>query len=403
MKGKNGKGGRIKKPLEGLRVIGLTQIIVGPVATRILASLGAQVITVEPPTEPPPRTGQLALLPFSEVNRGKLSVSIDLNTPRGKSLFHDLVRASDVLVQNYSPRAIRNLGVTYDELRPINPRLVMVSVSAIAPGGPWSDLIAFGPGCDALSGMSDLTGYVDGPPLKPGNFYADQSTAHHIAFAVLAALEQRRRTGKGQHIVAPLRRVLMATIGEAFVEHSITGESPNRMGNRDPSMAPHNVYLCEGQENWIAIAVSSDREWLNLRQAMGDPVWASDSRFSDAMGRKSHEDEIDRHLGEWTRTRGHLELMRHLQSHLVRAAAVLKSPEILDQEQYRRRNILDFVDVPEAGRFCAPGLAFRLSESQVNLGRTSPAYAQDTEQVLKEVLKLPHAEFERLKSDGVVT
>ena len=390
-------------PLEGLRVIGLTQIIVGPVATRILASLGAEVITVEPPSPPPASHGQPTPPPFSEVNRGKLSISIDLNNPRGKDLFHGLVRASDVLVQNYSPRAIRNLGVTYDELRRINPGLVMVSVSAIEPEGPWSDIIAFGPGCDALSGMSDLTGYADGPPLKPGNFYADQSTAFHVAFAVLAALEQRRRTGKGQHIVAPLRRVLMATIGEIFVEHSITGEPPRRMGNRDSSMAPHNVYPCEGEDNWIAIAVSSDQEWLNLRRAMGDPPWASDVRFDTGEERLSHQDEIDQHIREWTRNKGHLELMRHLQSHLVRAGAVLKSPEILSQEQYQRRNILDFVDVPEAGRFCSPGLAFRLSASPVNLGKASPSYAQDTEQVLREILKLPQGEIEQLIAERVVT
>lgn len=389
-------------PLEGLRVIGLTQIIVGPVATRILASLGAEVITVEPPSEPPARQGQAAPSPFSEVNRGKLSISIDLNSPRGKGLFHRLIEASDVLVQNYSPRAVRNLGVTYDELRRVNPRLVMVSIAAMEPEGPWSDIIAFGPGCDALSGMCDLTGYADGPPLKPGNFYADQSSAYHVAFGILAALEQRRRTGRGQHIFAPLRRVLMATIGETFVEHFITGESPTRRGNRDSSMAPHNVYPCEGEDSWIAIAVSSDQEWQGLRRAMGDPPWASDVRYDTAEGRLGHQDEIDRHMRGWTRGKGHLELMRHLQSHGVRAGAVLKSPEILSQEQYQRRTILDYVDVPGAGRYCSPGLAFHLSTSPVNLGKAAPSYAQDTEHILREILKLPQEEIELLKAERVV-
>ena len=237
-------------PLTGVRVLDLTNVIAGPVATRVLGHLGAEIIKIELPWGR--SVGNMAIFTsdksqersynknagFNEVNRAKRSISLDLADPRGKALFEELVSVSDVVIENYSPRVMPNLGLTYGHLRTLRPDLIMVAMPALGSPGPWSNHISFGPGTEGLGGMCHVTGYQDGPPSKPGNFYSDQTSAFHVATAIMAAIWKRRRTGQGKQIEMVLRDVTMAVIGEYFLEYQLTGRSPTRIGNRHPSMAP---------------------------------------------------------------------------------------------------------------------------------------------------------------------
>ena len=380
-------------PLSQLRVVDLTNVIAGPVATRVLGQLGAQIIKVEPPWGR--SIGGVAL--FNEVNRAKMSIAIDLSHESGQEAFLRLVSLSDVVIENYSPRVMPNLGLSYDELREVRPGLIMVSMPAMGASGPWTNYVSFGPGTDAVAGLSDITGYEGGPPHKPGNFYADPNAAFHVATALMAALWQRRRTGRGQLMEIVLRETTMAVIGEYFLEYQLTGSEPQRTGNRHPRMAPHNIYRCQGDDAWIAIAVASDEEWRRLCKAMGDPGWCRDDRFDTVQGRRRHQDDLDCRIQSWSGRRTNYEAMDILQSNGVKAGAVLKAPEILDDPHYRERGYIDHTEHPEAGSLKHPGLPWRSSRASHNLGQRAPLFPEHSDWVLGDLLTLEESEIAQMR------
>ncbi len=399
-------------PLSHVRVVDLTNVIAGPVATRVLGQLGAQVIKVEQPwgraignismhtdTDGQPR-GYNTVASFNEVNRAKLSIGINLAHEGGKQLFRNLVSVSDVVIDNYSPRVMGNLGLDYDRLRELRPDLIMVSMPALGGTGPWANHISFGPGTDALGGLSDVTGYEGGPPHKPGNFYADPNSAFHVATGIMAALRQRHRTGRGQHIEIVLREVTMAVVGEYFLGYQLTGKNPERIGSQHPSMAPHNVYRCKGDDAWVVIAVSSDEEWRRFCAAIGDPDWTGDDRFTTTTGRWHHRAELDALIQTWTEQRTSSEAMGILQGNGVGAGAVLKIPEILDDPHWRESGFIGNTEHPEAGSSRQPGLSWRFSKAKLNTSQRAPLYAEHSDWVLSELLDLPGDEIARLRREN---
>ena len=400
-------------PLTGVRVLDLTNVIAGPVATRVLAHLGAEIIKIELPWGR--SVGNMAIFTsdkseerpynknagFNEVNRAKRSISLDLADPRGKALFEELVSVSDVVIENYSPRVMPNLGLTYGHLRTLRPDLIMVAMPALGSPGPWSNHISFGPGTEGLGGMCHVTGYQDGPPSKPGNFYSDQTSAFHVATAIMAAIWKRRRTGQGKQIEIVLRDVTMAVIGEYFLEYQLTGRSPTRIGNRHPSMTPHNVYRCKGDDAWVVIAVASDAEFDNLCDASGNAHWKTDDRFSTMRARLQNQGILDSLIEKWTSERTPQEAMHHLQAAGVRAGAVLKSTEALVDPQYQARGFIDHTHHPEAGNFKHPGVSFKSSAPLADLGRRAPLFAEHSDWVLDDLLGLPSETAEVLHTDGV--
>ena len=210
--------------------------------------------------------------------------------------------------------------------------------------GPYRDFAVLGPGVDAISGMSDLTGYPDGPPLKPGNFYADYMNGLLASYCILTGLFARAQTGRGQHIEAPMREVETHAIGEALLDYTLNDRVQTRQGNRHPSMAPHNVYPCRGDERWVALAVENDQQWQALLKAMGSPSWAQDPRFASAPGRHQHQEELDQHINAWTTDKEHREVMELLQGVGVPAGAVLHPDEMLEDPQLQHRGY--YRDIP---------------------------------------------------------
>ncbi|MDP6452372.1 MAG: CoA transferase [SAR202 cluster bacterium] len=401
-----------KHPLTGIRIVDLTNVIAGPVSTRVLAQLGAEVIKIEVPwgraigniamhTDVPGEARPYnKVASFNEVNRGKQSIAIDLAQEDGRNLLREIISVSDVVIENYSPRVMGNLGLSYDSLVKERPDLVMVSMPALGGAGPWSSYISFGPGTDALGGLSDITGYQSGPPHKPGNYYADHNSAFHVSTGIMAALSQRRRTGKGQRMEIVLREVTMAVIGEQFLGYQLSGEAPERMGSRHRDAAPHNIYPCSGDDEWVVIAVESDEEWRQFRKTIGSPAWSDDDRFSNAQGRVENQDELDSRIGQWTKNQSKYQVMTHLQKHGVKAGAVLKSPDVLSDPHFKDRKFIDETDHQDAGTNHHPGLPFRLSRSERRMGSPAPMFAEHSDWALAELLCLEPTEIARLREQN---
>ncbi|GBD11769.1 Acetyl-CoA:oxalate CoA-transferase [bacterium HR23] len=400
-------------PLEGIRIVDLTLVIAGPVATRVLSALGAQVIKVEAPWG---RTiGRVHSLPsqpgasrpynanpaFNEVNRGKWSIALNLQHPLGKDAFLRLVSVSDVVIENFSPRVLPNLGLDYPVLRQHRPDIILVSMPALGHKGPWRNYISFGPGTDALGGLSSITGYEGGPPHKPGNYYADQNAAYHTAFAVLTALYRRRRTGRGAHLRIALREATQAVIGEYFLETQMTGCIPTRMGNRHPWMAPHGIYPCRGDDAWVAIACATDQHFRALCAVIGRPDLASDPRFVDSLSRKHNEAQLDEPMSAWTRLHTPKEAMHILQQAGVPAGAVFTVPQMLEDPHWRALGFIREVAHPEMGKALHPGLPWRASGLAPRQDAPAPLFAEHHRTVLHDLLGLPAEVVAQMEAEKV--
>ena len=352
-------GGAASGALAGIRVVDLTTMWAGPYCTRLLGDLGAEVIKIEAPARPDGTRSNPGY--FNWLNRDKLCVTLDLNSAQGKDAFCSLVAASDVVVENFSPRGMGNLGLDYAALRTVAPEVMMLSMPAYGSSGPYRNYVAYGPGIEAMSERAWLTGYDNGDPMLAGSAYADPIAGLHGAVAVLAALRHRRRIGRGQRIDLSQRESLSQLLGEVFVAAGASGDVPARTGNRHPTMAPHGCYRCAGEDKWVAIAVEDDAAWLRLCEVMEQPLLGVDPRYATVEARQAHEGEIDPVVEAWTRQRGHLEAMRILQQAGVTAGAVLDGGGLSGDRHLAARGF--FVHVPDAeGKVCQyPGVPWRLS------------------------------------------
>ena len=402
------------KPLDGIRVVDFTVAVAGPIASSALADLGAEVIKVEeltrgqnlrgdmPQREGAPDRPWNRLSTFNELNRGKLSLALDVARPEGREVFLRLVGVSDVVVENWSPRVVGNLGIDYAAARRAREEIIYISMPAFGKTGPYADMRSYGPGIDAMSGLSHLTGYVDGPPLKPGNFFCDQNAGLHAAFAALAALHHRRQTGEGQYIELPMLEGEIQVFGEALLDVALNGREPARLGNRHPSITPHGVYPCRGEDQWVTIVASNDAQWPALCRVIGQPELARDPRFADPLTRYHHQDELDAIIGAWTVERDKHEVQRMLQAAGISAAAALMPAEMFEDPHIDARGLFEFVEHPDSGPFPHTRLAFKLSGTPAPITRSGPPFAEGNEYVLRELLRMSDVEISALREKGAI-
>jgi len=410
--------------LDGLRVIDLSQVYAGPYATKLLADMGAEVIRIECAA----RSARGGALPrmqpggafgdsfpdgdtgehsynryayYNEVNRNKLAITLDLSQPLGIDAFKRLVKISDVVVENFTPRVMVNFGLDYPVLRQVNPRIVMVSISGFGQDGPYRDYVAYGEGIEAMAGLSHLTAYSDGAPLKPGVAYADAVSGLHAAFAILAALHHRRTTGQGQYIDLSMREALTPLLGAAIMDYAMNRRVAKPTGNRHPAMAPHGCYRASGSDRWIAIAVATEEEWRALCGAMGDPPWSRDARFTTMSNRLKNQDELDRHIEEWTSQHEHIQLMNTLQGAGVKAGAVLDTAELAADPHLNERGFFEELTHPEAGTHRYPGVSWKMSRTPGRLRLPAPCFGQHNRYVFGELLGMSDEDIMRLKDAGV--
>jgi len=402
--------------LDGVRVLDLGQVWAGPYAAMLLADQGADVIKVESPTRwdpnrcaAPPGPGREqawwnTCAYFQEYSRNKRSLGLELANPRGREVLAALVRRADIVIENYRAGVLDRLGIGYDWLRAQRDDVILVSMAAFGQTGPDHARPGYGPVMEQLSGLASLTGWGDGrPQLAIGYAYGDPVAAAAAAGASLAALLQRRRTGRGQHVDLAQCDVLVAMIGEAFAEWSASGSEPQQAGNRRPECAPHGAYPCIGDDDWVAIAVETDAQWQGLRRAMRDPEWARDPALDTADVRWARYLELDEQLSSWTRRHRKAEIFQRCVDKGVPAAPVQRTnDELLQDPQLRSRGFYERVEHPAGGAWSMHGWEWRPVGGRRCVRRLAPDFGSDNEAILRDVAGLSDEEIAALRDEGVI-
>jgi crotonobetainyl-CoA:carnitine CoA-transferase CaiB-like acyl-CoA transferase len=386
-------------PLAGLKIVDFMWALAGPAATRALADFGATIVRVESSTRldvcrtlhpfqggsEAGGTEKSAL--FHTTNAGKLMLTLDLTKPEGRAVALDLVRWADVVTESFSPRGMRGLGLDYEQLRAINPELIMLSTCLMGQTGPLSQFAGFGNLAAAICGFYEIAGWPDRDPAGPYGAYTDYMSPRYNAIAVLAALEHRRRTGRGQHIDLSQAEAALHFLGGALLDHLANDRTATRIGNDDAMYAPHGVYPAVGEDRWIAIAVLGDAEWRALCEAAARPELASDPRYASSAARLTRRRELDALVAGFTRSRDAFALQEQLQARGVAAHVVQNSPELVADPQLLHRG--HFLSLPheQAGvPTVIESARFRLSRTPACVDASAPTFGRDSEHVLRTIL-----------------
>lgn len=397
-----------KLALGGIRVVDLTRAWAGPHCAALLGHLGAEVIKVEPPGGDHLMRGRqggntyVRTGAYYQVNLDKLGVCLNLRHPRGLELLKSLVHVSDVVLDNFSAHVMDDLGLGYSVLKTVKPDIIMCSMPGYGATGPWSDLRGYGVCLEPLMGLFSLTGYQGDVPVRSGVDHLDPLTGTHAASAILTALLHREVSGEGQFIDVSHVESAVATIGESIMDYTMNRRSRTRMGNRDYFMAPHGCYRCRGEDKWVTIAVGSDEEWQRLCEAQGNPEWARDEKFSNALSRWQNQDELDKKIEEWTSQRDHYEVMHFLQKAGVAAGAVLNTEELAHDPHLKERSFFQELDHPEAGRHTYIGVPWKMSRTWDRVRLAAPVFAEHSNYVFGELLGLSREDIALAVREGVI-
>ena len=396
--------------LEGIRVVDFTWVFAGPYCTKQLADMGAEVIKIETASrvdtirrEPPHKDGVPGInrnATFNFYNRNKLGCTINLKVPGALELLKGIVATCDVVVENFAPRVMPALGLDYASLRSIRPDIIMVSLSGFGGSGPYRDYVSYAEHPSNFSGLTSLTGMPE-RPLGDQSALSDQTVGLVAAFSLLSALHHRARTGEGQRIDVSQYEAMVCCLPQGVMDYSLNQRVRERKGNRDDIMAPHGVYGCQGEDQWVSIAVATDEEWEAMAKAMGHPEWSKDERFSDALQRWSNQDILDQLIQGWTERRTHYEVMHTLQAVGVAAAASLTSAELMEDPHLKDRDFFVQADHPEVGPHKLTGPSWKMSDTPGRITRSGPLLGQDNEYVFCQLLGLSPEELTDLTEQGV--
>jgi crotonobetainyl-CoA:carnitine CoA-transferase CaiB-like acyl-CoA transferase len=405
-------------PFEGLRVLDMTAFWAGPLASHVLALLGAEVIHLESSNRPDgvrlvggvPQTedrywerGPI----FSALNTNKKSLTLDLRDPRGNELLRRFVGTCDVVIENYTPRVLEQLGLDYETLRRERPDLVMLRMPGFGLDGPWRDEAAFAFVIEDASGLTWLTGHPDLLPFEPYTV-GDPNAGLHALFGLLLALRHRRQTGEGGLVEAAMVDAALNVTAEQVIEHSAYGALLVREGNRGPCAAPQNLYRAAGpdehgrDDSWVAIAVATDEQWRSLRAVLGDPDWSGDPKLESVTGRVQGHDRIDAGISEWCRARPADEVVGLLRPAGVPVAKVMQPHDQPDLPPLQFRQFFEEVRHPVIGTSRYSTLPMRFSRGPERWhSRPAPLLGEHNRELLGE-LGLGQAEIDALEAEGVI-
>jgi benzylsuccinate CoA-transferase BbsF subunit len=423
-----------KLPFEGIRVCDFSWFAASPVATKMLADHGAEVIKMESATHPDgirvssPKTPGLEDQSlnvsgyFNNQNSSKLCLGLNLAHPMAKEVYDRLIMASDIVIENFSPLMKDRLGLNYEDYAKIKPDLIWVDQPMQGLKGPHRNRAGFGAIITPLGGLSAYSGFPHRPPIGTGTNYTDYViNPGHLAIAIIGALRRRKKTGKGQHIIMAQVASAASILETAILDYTVNNRIQERTGNRIANAAPHGCYPCKGEDRvctvmtnlgpapakknnrWCVIAVFTDDQWNAFCKVIGNPSWTNDDKFSTLLARKQHEDALDRLVGEWTGQRTPEEVMMVLQKAGVPAGVVQDAEDVLVHDpQLRARGYYVYLDHCEAGLCAYDGFAYKLSETPGKLSRPAPRIGEHTEYVCKEVLGMSEDEVDMLMVEGVI-
>lgn len=421
-----------KKPFAGLRVADFAWVGVGPIVSKYLADHGAEVVRIESSTYPEAlrlvgpfvddqpgldRSGY-----YANFNSSKLGATVNLKHPRGPELIKRFIASCDVVTESFTPGTMARFGLDYESLRELRPDLLMISMPLYGQTGPWASYMGYGHVLQAAAGYNHMTGWPDEPPIGTGVAYTDFLVPHLAATALIAALDYRRRTGKGQYIDFGQMEAAVHGLGTAVLDWTANGHEQTRLGNHDMEAAPHNAYKCR-DGRWIAIACATEKHWEGLKAALGRPEWCDMDRMRRRWQRINELKEIDRHLGYWFEDFTRLdqepalqteegveappvrkftteEVVELMQSFGV-PCGIVQSPEAMHADpQLAHRGHYWKLEHPVMGLRAYDGPAFRLSKTPTELRKAAPCLGEDNEYVFKDIVGLSEDEFIELLVDG---
>ena len=400
-------------PLAGIRVVDLTWVWAGTFGAMNLAHLGADVIRFESAERPdlyrrarisPPETG--ADLDssgmFNQWNQGKKSIGVDLSHPQGIELVKRFVAISDVVMQNFATGVMERLGLAYEVLRQVNPRIILASISGYGQSGPYRHYMGYGPATSPLTGISSVTGYVGGSAEEVGVSMPDPNAGITAAYAVVSALARRDASGVGDHLDISLVEASAAFGLEAWMQHALNGTQPARAGNRDPFMSPHGCFPCQGEDEWVAIACANDDEWRRLAGLI-DASLLDDARFATCEARKTNEDALESIVSVWTRRRDRWRVTAQLQGVGIAAFPSFTCRDIVEDPHLNARGYIERLAHPKVGARAHTGIPWRLLRRPNGVRNPAPCLGADTHELLRDVLGMSESEIADLGASGVVS
>jgi crotonobetainyl-CoA:carnitine CoA-transferase CaiB-like acyl-CoA transferase len=392
-------------PLADLRVLDASNLIAGPLATMLLADLGADVVKLEHPvggdslrTHGGQRNGHG--LWWKVLGRGKLSATLNLSLPAGQDLFRRLAADADVVVENFRPGTMARWGIDYDTLSAANPKVVMAHVSGFGQVGPLASQPGFGTIAETMSGFANRNGPADGPPTLPPFGVADTVTGITTAFAIMSALWARTATGRGQEVDVAIIEPLLTVLEPQLIEYDQLGTVMTRVGNRSPVNAPRNMYLSK-DGRWVALSTSTQSTADRLLTLVGRPDFLDQPWFQQSHSRAEHHQELDAAVGDWVALRDHTEVLAACRQVGAPAAVVFAVPDILKDPQYAAIGAVATVDDPDLGPVRMANTPFRLSATPPRIRWSGAALGEHTEQVYRRI-GVDTAELAGLRAEGVI-
>ncbi len=399
-------------PLEDVKILDFMWVMAGPAGTRMLADYGAVIVRVESPTRidtartlAPYQNNQIgpdASGLFSNCNAGKFGITLDIGNPRSREVIADLVKWADVVTESFSPKAMRNWGLDYPAIRKIKPNIIMLSTCLMGQTGPLASFAGFGNLAAAISGFHNVTGWADRPPAGPFGAYTDYVSPRFTAIAILAALEYRRRTGKGQYIDQSQAEASLHFLTPALLDHSANGRIQFRAGNSDSEFAPHGIYPARGEDRWVAIVCKTDDNFTALCEVMKRPELARDPRFKTSADRRKNASALDEIISSWSRELEPREAERLAQARSIPAHAVQNSVEFYSDPQIAYRG--HFVELPHPvyGKTIVEGARAKLSRTPAQTRRAAPTLGQDNQHVLEKILGYSEDQIGEIAAAGVL-
>ncbi len=408
-----------KLPLEGVRILDSTYIFAMPYACAMMADLGAEVVKIEGPAHSDPirlsgsfadnnphpdawnRSGG-----FNMLNRGKKSLTLDLSKPEGREALKELVKVSDVLVENYTPRVMRAWGMDYPNLIKLKPDIIMVSNTGYGHGnGPWALYPAQATTQEATHGLCHITGYPNGIPSKAGQSYDDFLACWSALVAVACALRYRNKTGKGQWIDIGMYQLGCYFTSEYIMDYIANAREGGRIGNRHPWKAPQGCYPCAGKDQWCVLSVGDEAEWEALCNAMEKPALAKDPRFATAKGRMERHDELDAVISAWTKERDRYDVMRLLQSAGVPSGVVFDLRDSNVDPHMREHGYFERVTAPadrKLGTRVFMGRPWQLSKTKVQIKAPAPKLGEHNDYYLEKMLGYDDDKMGELEDANII-
>jgi benzylsuccinate CoA-transferase BbsF subunit len=325
-----------------------------------------------------------------------------MSQPKGAELIKELVKKSQIVVENFTPSVLKRRGLDYESLVKVKPDIIMISMSAAGHNGPLSEIVTYAPIISALSGIDSMIGYPGDRPLGFKHAYCDPTASLAGTFAVLAALRYQARTGKGQYIDLSQWEVTTSLIGEAVMDYTMNSRVQGLQGNYHPTMAPHGNYPCKGDDKWVSIAIKTEEEWKAFCKAIGNPPWTKDSKFANKHSRLSNTSDLDKHVAQWTANYTDYEVTEILQKAGVAAAPVLSTDAVFLEPHFNEREIFTYVDHPVVGGEAVYNLPWKLSDVTRKPTRPAPTLGQHNDYVFGKILGLSKEDIKKLEEEEVI-